>query len=68
VIRLQGKIDESWLAWFGAVDATTIKIETEPYETTLSSIVTEVGLIRQLHGLGVILLAVECEVLISDRH
>jgi hypothetical protein len=61
-IRVRGEIDVSWLTDFGDVDVLTETIAGGEHQSTLSKIVTDqaglVGLIRRLHGLGVVLVSV----------
>lgn len=62
-IRIEGAIDDALAGWFGPV-----QIECRPSAhgqtiTTLSGAVVDqaalVGLVRHLHGLGIVLLSVE---------
>lgn len=61
-ITVRGAIDVSWLAGFGNVDLQTEIVAGGEHQSTLSKIVTDqaglVGLIRRLHGLGVVLVSV----------
>ena len=61
-ITVRGEIDVSWLTGFGEVDVQTEIIAGEEHQSTLSKIVTDqaglVGLIRRLHGLGVVLVSI----------
>jgi hypothetical protein len=61
-IKIQGQLDASWLDWFGAVDVRTGPGGNERQITIFSNIVTDqaglVGLIRQLHSVGVVLLSI----------
>lgn len=61
-ITVWGEIDVSWLTDFGEVDVQTEIIAGRGHQTTLAKVVTDqaglVGLIRRLHGLGVVLLSV----------
>jgi hypothetical protein len=63
VIKIQGHIDESLADWFGPLNITSVTGEGDRLTTTLSGIVTDqaglLGLIRHLHGLGIVLLSVE---------
>lgn len=61
-IRVYGQLDDSLLGWFGEAK---VLIETLPEDnqvTTLSHVVMDqaglVGLIRRLHGLGIVLVSV----------
>jgi hypothetical protein len=61
-ITVRGEIDVSWLTGFGEVDVQTAISAGGGHQSTLSQIVTDqaglVGLIRRLHGLGVVLVSV----------
>lgn len=61
-IKIYGQMDDSWLSWFGE---TNIHMEasTEDCQVTVfSNIVMDqaglVGLIRRLHGHGVVLISI----------
>lgn len=61
-IKIYGQPDDSWLGWFGevAVHAETLADDTQV--TTFSNVIMDqaglVGLIRRLHGLGIVLLSI----------
>jgi hypothetical protein len=61
-ITVRGKIDVSWLTGLSEVAVQTEIIARGSYQSTLFKIVTDqagvVGLIRRLHGLGVVLVSV----------
>jgi hypothetical protein len=61
-ITVRGEIDLSWLTGFGTVDIQTGSNTGSSPPSTLFKIVTDqaglVGLIRRLHGLGVVLVSV----------
>ncbi len=63
VVRVHGRIDGSLADWLGPVDVASADAGGDAGITTLSGIVTDqagiVGLIRHLHGLGIVLLSVE---------
>ncbi len=63
VIRIQGNIDGGFVECFGPVKVTGAEGEGGHVISTLSGIVTDqaglMGLLRHLHGLGVVLLSVE---------
>ena len=63
VIKIQGRIDESLVDWYGPVHMAAAAAGIDGVVTTLSGIATDqaglVGLIRHLHGLGLALLSVE---------
>jgi hypothetical protein len=61
-IKVHGQLDESWLNWFGGA---TVQVETladQDQATTLSDVVMDqaalVGLIRRLHGHGIVLISI----------
>ena len=62
-IAVRGEIDVSWLTDFDEVDVQTEIIAVGGHQSTLFKIVTDqaglVGLIRRLHGLGVVLVSVQ---------
>ncbi|MCA9922847.1 MAG: hypothetical protein KC419_18170 [Anaerolineales bacterium] len=64
-IQIQGCFDASWLDWFDTADLTVEIIDAQTPITRLSNIVTDqvglVGLLRRLHGLGVVLVSVRTE-------
>ena len=68
-IKIQGNAGDGLADWFGPLTSTRID-DGEPPTTLLSGIFTDqaglVGLIRRLHGLGVVLLSVERSV-VGDR-
>ena len=59
-IKVYGQPDDSWLLWFGEAQAP-IETVTECDVTTFSNVVMDqaglVGLIRRLHGHGIVLLS-----------
>jgi hypothetical protein len=61
-VKILGSVGEGLAEWFGPLTSVDCA-EYQPPVTLLSGIVTDqaglVGLIRRLHGLGVVLLAVE---------
>jgi hypothetical protein len=61
-IKIYGQLDDSWLGWFGEAKAL-VEIEAENSQvTTFSNIVMDqaglVGLIRRLHGFGIVLISI----------
>ena len=62
-ITVEGPIDPSLADWCGPLTITTAQRPDEVTVTTLSGITTDqaglVGIIRHLHGLGIVLLTVE---------
>ena len=63
VIKVQGHIDENLVDWFGPLNIASSVKDGDQAITLISGIVTDqaglMGLIRHLHGLGVVLLSVE---------
>ena len=61
-ITIKGEINLSWLRGFGEVDVQTEHLAGGGQQCTRSRIVTDqaglVGLIRRLHGLGVVFVSV----------
>jgi hypothetical protein len=61
-IKVCGRLDESWLNWFGEAQAQVETLADENEITTISNVVMDqaglVGLIRRLHGHGIVLLSV----------
>jgi hypothetical protein len=65
VIKIQGQLDASWLLWFGEAKAL-IESVVDGDTTMFSNVVMDqaglVGLIRRLHGHGIVLISVvRCE-------
>ena len=62
-LEVQGHVDKATADWIGPVTITTISREDEPSTTTLSGIISDqagiIGLIRRLHGLGIVLRSVQ---------
>ena len=61
-IKICGQLDASWSVWFGDAK-TSIEVVADDCEvTTISNIVMDqagmVGLIRRLHGLGMVLISI----------
>ena len=61
-ITVKGAINVSWLTGYGDVDVQTDNLAGGGHQFTLSKIVTDqaglVGLIRRLHGLGVVFVSI----------
>ena len=61
-IKIYGQLDDSWLAWFGEAQAQVETLADHRQVTTFSNVILDqaglVGLIRRLHGLGVVLVSV----------
>ena len=69
-ITVKGEIDESWLTGFGEGDVRTEQLAGGGQHVTRSRIVTDqaglVGLIRRLHGLGVVFVSVRQAPAVDD--
>ena len=63
-IRINGKLDESWLEYFGAQSMSVEENEAGQHMTTLFSEPVDqaalVGIINHLNGLGLPVVSVEC--------
>ena len=61
-IKIYGQLDSSWLGWFGEAEAHVEILDDDSQVTTFSDVVTDqaglVGLIRRLHGLGIVLISI----------
>lgn len=61
-IKIYGQPDASWLGWFGDVKAHVEILVDNSWVTTLSNVVMDqaglVGLIRRLHGIGIVLISI----------
>lgn len=61
-IKVHGQLDESLLGWFGEAKVRVETLDDDNQATTFSDIVMDqaglVGLIRRLHGRGIVLLSV----------
>ena len=61
-IRIHGQPDDSWREWFGGAQVKVESLGDDSQATTFSNVVMDqaglVGLIRRLHGLGIVLLSV----------
>jgi len=61
-IKVCGQLDESWLSLFGDAETKSEILENEVRVTTVSNILMDqaglVGLIRRLHGLGIVLISI----------
>jgi hypothetical protein len=61
-IKIFGQPDDSWLDWFGEAEAHVEMLADNSRVTTLSNVIMDqaglVGLIRRLHGLGIVLLSI----------
>lgn len=65
-IRIQGNVDDTLADWFGPMKIESSATASGQIITTLSGDVADqaalVGLVRHLHGLGIVLLSVERDV------
>ena len=61
-IKVYGQPDDSWLDWFGEAEAHVEMLADNSQVTTFSNVIMDqaglVGLIRRLHGLGIVLLSI----------
>ena len=61
-IKVYGQPDEGWLGWFGEAKASTEILAGDGQVTTFADVVMDqaglVGLIRRLHGHGIVLISV----------
>ena len=61
-IKVYGQLDDSWLGWFGGAKVHVEILADDNQVTTFSDIVMDqaglVGLIRQLHGHGIVLVSI----------
>jgi hypothetical protein len=61
-IKVFGQLDESWLDWFGEGQAHVDISPDNSLVTMISNVIMDqaglVGLIRRLHGLGIVLLSI----------
>jgi hypothetical protein len=61
-IKVYSQPDDSWLDWFGEAEAHVEMLAENSQVTTFSNVIMDqaglVGLIRRLHGLGIVLLSI----------
>jgi len=61
-IKICGQLDDSWLGLFGKAESHTTALDDNIRVTTISNVVMDqaglVGLIRRLHGLGIVLISI----------
>jgi len=61
-IKVYGQADDSWRGWFGQAEVRSETLADGVETTTFSNIVMDqaglVGLIRQLHGHGIVLISI----------
>jgi hypothetical protein len=62
-IKVYGQVDDSWLGWFGEAEVHSEVLADDSQVTMFSDVVMDqaglVGLIRRLHGLGIVLISVQ---------
>jgi hypothetical protein len=64
-IKINGQLDDAWLSWCSEAKVhTEVSADAGPV-TTLSDVVMDqsglVGLIRRLHGVGIVLISIRLE-------
>ena len=61
-IKVYGQVDDSWLGWFGEAKVHAEILDDNSQVTIFSNVVMDqaglVGLIRRLHGLGIVLISI----------
>ena len=61
-IKIYGELDASWLSWFGDSNTHAEMLVDNSGVTTFSNVIMDqaglVGLIRRLHGIGIVLISV----------
>lgn len=61
-IKIHGQPDDAWLGWFGGAEVHAESLTDDTQVTTFSNVVMDqaglVGLIRRLHGHGILLLSI----------
>jgi hypothetical protein len=61
-IQVYGQVDDSWLDLFGTAEVHSEILTDNRQVTTLSDLIMDqsglVGLIRRLHGLGIVLISI----------
>ncbi len=62
-ITVSGQLDDSWLAWFGEAKAPAEVVVDKSEATTCLNVIMDqaglVGLIRRLHGHGIVLISIQ---------
>jgi len=70
-IRFYGQPDESWLGWFGEAEAQAETLGDDIRVTRFSNVIMDqaglVGLVRRLHGLGIVLVSVSLDTRVPDE-
>ncbi|RIK32226.1 MAG: hypothetical protein DCC56_00010 [Anaerolineae bacterium] len=61
-IKIYGRADDSWRSWFGESEVHSETLADDTEVTTFSNVVMDqaglVGLIRRLHGMGIVLISI----------
>jgi hypothetical protein len=61
-IKVYGQPDDTWLGWFGSASAHVEILSADSQVTTFSNVIMDqaglVGLIRRLHGHGIVLMSI----------
>ena len=61
-IKIHGQPDDAWLDWFGGAEVQAAILTDDTQVTTFANVVLDqaglVGLIRRLHGHGIVLLSI----------
>lgn len=61
-IKIHGQPDDAWLDWFGGAEVQVEILTDDTQVTTFANVVLDqaglVGLIRRLHGHGIVLLSI----------
>ena len=64
-IKIYSRPNDSWLNWFGESKVSTEVLADDNQVTTFSDVVMDqtglVGLIRRLHGIGIVLISIRLE-------
>jgi hypothetical protein len=62
-IKIYGQPDVTWLGWFGDAKAHVELLADNSSVTTFSNVIMDqaglVGLIRRLHGIGIVLISIQ---------
>jgi len=70
-IKICGQLDDSWLGLFGESTTQTEILEYSNQVTTFSDVVMDqaglIGLIRRLHGLGIVLISISLDMALPEQ-
>ncbi len=62
-IKIHGQPDDAWLGWFEGAEVHAEILADDTQVTTFSNVIMDqaglVGLIRRLHGLGIVLISIQ---------